>query len=133
MLPGALVTSTLYVTLAIHELGGLLLVGYVLLLTVLQLVKDSSCPRTTHGLVSSLMESLVHWTSRCLDTRHLYEMTRSPDPRDLVTCCVQLLTTFYGIPLGMVSVMLCISYARPLPDPEVAGSGVGHSLPHSYV
>ena len=36
-----------------------------------------------------------------LDTRHLYEMTRSPDPRDLVTCCVQLLTTFYGIPLGI--------------------------------
>lgn len=94
---------------------------------------DSSARRTTHGLVSSLMEYLVHWTSRCLDTRHLYEMTRSPDPRDLVTCCVQLLTTFYGIPLGMVSVMLCISYARPLPDPEVAGSGVGHSLPHSYV
>ena len=86
-----------------------------------------------HLAMASSMESVVHWTSRCLDTRHLYEMTRSPDPRDLVTCCVQLLTTFYGIPLGMVSVMLCISYARPLPDPEVAGSGVGHSLPHSYV
>ena len=44
MLPGSLVTSTLYVTLAIHELGVLLLIGYVLVLTVLQLVKDRSCP-----------------------------------------------------------------------------------------
>ena len=35
------------------------------------------------------MEHLVHWTSRYLDTRHLYEMTRSWCPRDLVTGCVQ--------------------------------------------
>ena len=60
-------------------------------------------PRTSHGLVSSLMEYLVSWTSRCLDTRHLYEMTRSRDPRDLVIQCVQLLTTSMGFRYGMVS------------------------------
>ena len=33
----------------------------------------------------------------------------------------------------MVYVMLCISLCSPLPNPQVAWSGDGHSLAHSYV
>ena len=43
-----------------------------------------------------LMEYLVSWASQYLDTRHLYEMTRSRDPRDLVSGCVQLQITSMG-------------------------------------
>ena len=76
---------------------------------------------------------LGHWTSRYLDTRHLYEMTRSRDPRDLVIQMCPTPDHLYGIPLWDGLRMLCISYARPLPNPKDAGSGGHHSLTHSYV
>ena len=74
------------------------------------------------ALVLLSMESVVHETSRYLDTRHLHEMTRSRDPRDL---CVWLCPTSDHLLWDFARVglrMLGISWPRPLENPEVAGS-----------